>query len=405
MRTIDFDYIADQIANMTRIPVRVIRNDAEGEPRAALYSDFGFTVDPAMPYLPDLCRIPEPCAYYLAPSGNQCFGVISSPQAKLILGPTWQMRPTRQELREYLFLLGIPRAEQPSYLEKLASITPLPLNLFLHELSMIYYFITEKKLDLSDIFLYGGHGEHTVPPVSAAAEQPEQMDSGVWQEPDSGSANTAYEFEKKMLRLITDGSPDGLMPLFSKYAAGRTGRMAPTYLRQCKDEFITTCTLATRAAIAGGLPESEAFALSDQYIQHCEAYGEPERISNLQYHMILDFADKVREIRNGRQYDRFLRTAAAYVRDHITESISVEDAAAAAGLSRSRFSVRFHEETGQTFSAFVRHQKIEKAKDYLRHTDRSILEISTYLGFSSQGHFQNIFRQDTGMTPGQYRKQ
>ena len=213
MRTIDFDYIADQIANMTRIPVRVIRNDVEGEPCAALYSDFGFTVDPAMPYLPDLCRIPEPCAYYLAPSGNQCFGVISSPQTKLILGPTWQMRPTRQELREYLFLLGIPRAEQPSYLEKLAAITPMPLNLFLHELSMIYYFITEKKLDLSDIFLFGGHGEHTITPVSAAAEQPEQKDSGVWQEPDAGSANTAYEFEKKMLRLITDGSPDGLIAL------------------------------------------------------------------------------------------------------------------------------------------------------------------------------------------------
>ena len=45
-----------------------------------------------------------------------------------------------------------------------------------------------------------------------------------------------------------------------------------------------------------------------------------------------------------------------------------------------------------------------KARDLLASTDKSLLEISTYLGFSSQGYFQNVFRRYTSMTPGDYRK-
>ena len=42
-------------------------------------------------------------------------------------------------------------------------------------------------------------------------------------------------------------------------------------------------------------------------------------------------------------------------------------------------------------------------KDYLKNTDRSILDISTFLGFSSQAYFQNVFKKIMGVTPGVYR--
>lgn len=58
-----------------------------------------------------------------------------------------------------------------------------------------------------------------------------------------------------------------------------------------------------------------------------------------------------------------------------------------------------------TLSQYIQEQKIEKAKSLLKTTDRSILEIATYLGFSSQGYFQNVFKKLTGMTPKEYRNQ
>jgi AraC-like DNA-binding protein len=37
------------------------------------------------------------------------------------------------------------------------------------------------------------------------------------------------------------------------------------------------------------------------------------------------------------------------------------------------------------------------------YTDKSLSAIALYLGFSSQGHFAKVFRELTGMTPGEYR--
>ena len=46
----------------------------------------------------------------------------------------------------------------------------------------------------------------------------------------------------------------------------------------------------------------------------------------------------------------------------------------------------------------------EEAKRLLRYTDKSLLAIGEYLGFSSQSHFTKAFRKYTTMTPGEYRK-
>ena len=56
-------------------------------------------------------------------------------------------------------------------------------------------------------------------------------------------------------------------------------------------------------------------------------------------------------------------------------------------------------------SSYIQEQQIARAKDYLKNSDKSILEIATYLGFSSQGYFQNVFKKHTGMTPKQFREQ
>ena len=74
-------------------------------------------------------------------------------------------------------------------------------------------------------------------------------------------------------------------------------------------------------------------------------------------------------------------------------------------MSRRYLSTKFKKETGMTLSQYIQEQKIGKAKSLLKSTDRSILEIATYLGFSSQGYFQNVFKKLTGMTPKDYRNQ
>ncbi|MGN0831254.1 MAG: helix-turn-helix domain-containing protein [Candidatus Ornithospirochaeta sp.] len=47
---------------------------------------------------------------------------------------------------------------------------------------------------------------------------------------------------------------------------------------------------------------------------------------------------------------------------------------------------------------------LREVKSRLKYTDKSLTEISNYLCFSSQNHFQNSFKKHYGITSLKYRK-
>ena len=73
-------------------------------------------------------------------------------------------------------------------------------------------------------------------------------------------------------------------------------------------------------------------------------------------------------------------------------------------LFRSGYLSRlFKKETGVSVSAYIRSQKIDMAKNLLRFSDYSMIDIANRLSFSSQSHFIQQFREVVGMTPKKYR--
>ena len=57
-----------------------------------------------------------------------------------------------------------------------------------------------------------------------------------------------------------------------------------------------------------------------------------------------------------------------------------------------------------TLSQYILQEKIFEAQRQLQFTDNSLLDIADLLGFSSQSHFQNVFKTITDDTPMAYRK-
>ena len=400
MHKIDYEYIANQISSLTRIPIRVYRDNE----LIHYCNPTHFPKDPATPFLDRFLDIKQSVSYYLTPY-EQFYGIICHSNLRFVIGPTYQIAPSREKIREFMFLLDLKANYLELYQNLMRDITPMPLELFLRELCLIYYFISEEKMNISDIAIYDS--------VSAIASQNENFSKEPafsLNQPVSASGDdftadehTTYEFESQMLHFVENGDMDGLLEHVKSHSTGRPGKVAKTYLRQIKNIFISSATLVSRAAIRGGLPTEEALSLSDRYIQHCENHTDPEQIMNLQYHMVLDYTSLVAELQNGVRYDKFLRSVTSYVREHLTEHISVEQIAKDLYVSRSYLSTKFKKETGETLSSYIQKQQIERAKDYLKNTKKSILEISTYLGFSSQGYFQNVFKKHTGMTPKEFR--
>jgi AraC-like DNA-binding protein len=84
---------------------------------------------------------------------------------------------------------------------------------------------------------------------------------------------------------------------------------------------------------------------------------------------------------------------------------SIEEIANACNLSRSYFIRAFRETTHRTPHQWLLEQRIDRARDLLKHSDSSLTEIAMTCGFSDQSHFTRTFSQLVGMPPGMWRRQ
>lgn len=93
-----------------------------------------------------------------------------------------------------------------------------------------------------------------------------------------------------------------------------------------------------------------------------------------------------------------------YMKKNTNKSITVNDIAAHFGYSRTYLSHRFKNGSGMNLSHFITMCKLEEAKILLKRTNKPISEISNFLCFSSQSHFQTAFKKHCGCTPASFRK-
>lgn len=84
-------------------------------------------------------------------------------------------------------------------------------------------------------------------------------------------------------------------------------------------------------------------------------------------------------------------------------NITVSECAAFCNLSKPHFTRVFKEATGMPPVQYMLEIRIERARELLDFTDKSIAEIAEASGFSDQNYFARTFKKVTGMTPTQYR--
>ena len=100
---------------------------------------------------------------------------------------------------------------------------------------------------------------------------------------------------------------------------------------------------------------------------------------------------------------RYLLRARDLVDARYAEPITVDDLAAAAGLSRAHFSRMFTRTFGESPRAYLQTRRLERAAALLRYTDRSVADICMMVGLQSVGSFTTTFARVYGRTPAAYR--
>lgn len=98
-----------------------------------------------------------------------------------------------------------------------------------------------------------------------------------------------------------------------------------------------------------------------------------------------------------------LELAAAFIRAHRGDLLSLADIGAACGLSRAHLIRAFRQRFGLTPHGYLLDQRVQLARSYLRE-GWAIAEAAHASGFADQAHLQRAFKQHLAATPGHYQK-
>jgi len=109
---------------------------------------------------------------------------------------------------------------------------------------------------------------------------------------------------------------------------------------------------------------------------------------------------------NGRGLARYqLDRAIDFVHGHLSDDISLESLAGAAGLSPFHFARLFKRSTGLSPHQYVLRCRVERARGLLMRSKSSIAEVAVEVGFCDQSHLAAHFKRVYGVSPKAFLQQ
>ncbi len=91
-----------------------------------------------------------------------------------------------------------------------------------------------------------------------------------------------------------------------------------------------------------------------------------------------------------------------HIREHLAETLSMDELAAVAGFSKFHFAREFKRVTSYTVVTYLNIMRIEKAKSLLSVGGISVKEAALASGFNNLSYFSKMFFEHTGTTPSKF---
>ena len=161
---------------------------------------------------------------------------------------------------------------------------------------------------------------------------------------------------------------------------------------------------AENTAAKSGVSASDLTRIKQFYLGRIDASRSLDDLHQLIISAIFEFTKCVKEHLAEKTDNPVINRVIHYIKVNINMKLLAEDIANALRINQHYLFIKFKQETGKTLTQFINEEKIKKACYYLMFTDKSLLEIATYLSFSSQSYFQTIFKKIKGQTPTEWRK-
>jgi len=393
---IDINYIARKICDMSGVPIRLYK----GEELTAFLSIVPLAYDPFVLFRDRVFSSPLPLGYFMTKEFDYYCFLRFEDDGTMVIGPSRLSDMTESDIRSLAFSLDVPAEDYEAFSQGIRGIIHMPPESLLQIISTMHYVLNNRKTELEDIRQIGENQGEITDELNYSYARAKLAST---EEMTLADRYKSYQTERLLCEYVRHGDTEGFLKWCETAPTLRTSVLSKDYLRHLKNTFIVSATLFSRAAIRGGMDVEEATELFDNYIQKCERSSIPREISRLQYNLVRTYTERVAKIRREKFDSELKRKVYTYVHKNISAPIHSADIAAALYMSRSHLSTVFKKTTGMNLNDYIHSVKIAEAKHLLAYSDKSILMISSYLGYSSQPYFCNVFKKYTGMTPKEFQ--
>ena len=159
-----------------------------------------------------------------------------------------------------------------------------------------------------------------------------------------------------------------------------------------------------RTAVEAGGDPVELLGLNYSSLQEYAAIDDEEALTAWLVSHLERLMDSIR-YRGERPVEVQLQVAFCVTCASIVRSRSRDDVAAAALMSPSHLSRMLREKLNRSYTELLAEMRVTEARRLLLHSNKSLAQVAAELGFSDQSYFTKVFKQHTGMTPSEYRRQ
>lgn len=213
-----------------------------------------------------------------------------------------------------------------------------------------------------------------------------------------------YDREKREMESIRKGDSGQLLRSINEIFAGEYGILSKDELRSAKNLGICGVTLASRAAIEGGILPEISFSMCDSYIMKIDEALHKGQVEALVRKAKLEYAAMVKEQNGLGGESELIEQCKNIIFQNMHGKIQVKEIANRLCVSSGYLSTTFAKQEGITIGQYVAIEKTRLAENLLIYSNYSYGEIAYYLGFCSQSHFGKVFKRIQKMTPGEYRR-
>lgn len=239
--------------------------------------------------------------------------------------------------------------------------------------------------------------DHLIVLVTAGSCEIESYDRGQWRSasyrcghlgmtPPGQAAKLRWKSKKPHHTLHLHLPFRTIQTVAEQLVASRSYSMLPNLLSQ-PDPVIATTMLALESALQNGAPDLYAETAAHFLAVH-----------------LLTWHDRRQTPRCDQGRDYALRQADAFMREHLSDPVSLSQLADAAELNSFQLLRATKAIWGETPLRRLTRLRMERAKHLLDQGDLPIVEIALECGYGNPSHFATAFRRHVGVSPVEHRQ-